>query len=62
MAFTYTAKSSTGITEVDFVFSDGTTDFLFSDGTDFVFLEGTADITWSNSTKNSASYSYVTLN
>jgi len=59
--WSYTAQSAGGVTEVDFLFSDGT-DFLFSDSTDLVFIEGTASTTWSNTTKNTASYSYVTKN
>lgn len=55
----HSTKSSTGVTEVDFVFSDGT-DILFSDGTDFVFIDATNTITWTDISKNSASWTYVT--
>ena len=47
------SKSSFGsVSEVDFVFSDGS-DFIFSDGsTDYVFVEAQASSGWTNDTKN----------
>lgn len=70
MTWAYQTKAANYITEIDFLFSDGS-DYLFSDSTDFVFREYDADIydyaskntaTYSYQTKNTASYSYATKN
>ena len=60
MSWEYQTKVAHYITEIDFLFSDGS-DYLFSDSTDFVFREYDADI-YDYVTKNTASYAYQTKN
>lgn len=60
--WTFESISSSGVAEVDFVFSDGS-DFVFSDGsTDFVFREGVDSTVWSEPSINSASWTDETKN
>lgn len=46
----WTDKQKTGVSEVDFLFTDGS-DFLFTDGTDFVFRDATIAGTWVDKSK-----------
>ena len=60
MSWTYQTKNTIAISEIDFLFSDGS-DFLFSDGTDYLFREF-AENPYIYQNKNSALYDYQTKN
>lgn len=54
-------KSASGVSEVDFLFSDGL-DFLFSDSSDYVFSEGSTSIVWTETSKSSPTWSSINKN
>lgn len=53
-----TQKSTGGVSEIDFLFSDAT-DFLFSDSSDFVFVEGSAATAWAVESKSTTTWTPI---